>query len=102
MNFLEAMVQTMVQAHDRLALDADALARTISIATGAVASTNFGLSERDKQHLYEAGRQAATDFLDNHWAYGEYLATFRSGPRPTRRRILGEYMAGHTPRLPAV
>lgn len=89
---LQAMVSTMVQAHDRLALDDDAFARTICIPTYGLGGTNFALTVREKQQLFDSGDAAAASFLDQSWSYREYLTTFRSGQPPTRRQIITEHM----------
>ena len=89
---LQAMVSTMVQAHDRLALDDDAFARTICIPTHGLGGTNFALTVQDKRQLFDSGDDAAASFLDQCWSYREYLTTFRSGRPPTRRQIVTEHM----------
>jgi NTE family protein len=102
-----SLVETMMRAHDQRYMDNETFARTITIPTGSLSSTNFRLSDQDKTHLYEAGRAAATVFLDEHWSYAEYLATFRTGPTPSRRQVLKSYtqqraaekgLAPHRPR----
>jgi NTE family protein len=94
-NFIYSLVDTMLQAHDRLAFDADTFVRTIAIPIGNVDASNFALSDAEKAQLYEAGRTAAADFLDHQWLPAEYLATFRSGITPHRRDILRTYMEQH-------
>jgi NTE family protein len=92
-DYIWTLVDTMLQAHDRLYLDSDAFARTITIPTEGVSSTNFALTDDDKTRLFAAGQAAARSFLDTQWSYAEYLATFRAGKPPTRRTLLKEYMA---------
>ena len=80
LSYALTLVQTMLAAHDRLYLDSETYARTIGVPTGSASGTDFALSEATKRGLYEAGRAAATEFLDRQWSFAEYIATFRSGP----------------------
>jgi NTE family protein len=79
-----AMLRTMMGFHDGMHIDsADALARTIFIDTGKVRTTQFDLSDADREMLYENGRAAATAFLDGTgttpgWDFGRYVAEHRS------------------------
>ena len=93
LSYALTLVQTMLAAHDRLYLDSETYARTIGVPTGSASGTDFALSEATKRQLYEAGRAATTEFLDQQWSFAEYIATFRSGPRPGRRDILKDAMA---------
>jgi NTE family protein len=93
LSYALTLVQTMLAAHDRLYLDSETYARTIGVPTGNASGTDFALSEATKRQLYEAGRAAATEFLDQQWSFAEYIATFRTGARPHRRDILKDAMA---------
>jgi NTE family protein len=87
-DYIFMLVDTMLTAHDRLYLDNDAFARTITIPTGSISGTNFRLTDDDKRVLFAAGQEAARQFLDTQWSFAEYLATFRAGTPPTRRQLL--------------
>lgn len=79
-----AMLRTLMGFHDAMHIDsADALARTIFIDTGSVRTTQFDLSDADRDMLYENGRRAATDFLDGTarhpaWDFERYITDHRA------------------------
>ena len=56
---LSGMVHTMMEAHDRLYLEKAQYARTISIPTLGVHTTEFDITPARTQALYESGRSAA-------------------------------------------
>jgi NTE family protein len=93
--YARSLVSTMVEAHDRRYMDADALARTIEIPTLGVRTADFG--SKRKRELYESGRDAAEEFLSR-WDFEAYKTTFRSGQsRPSRRRAVEALMAEAAP-----
>jgi NTE family protein len=93
-DFLKAMAQTVLEAHDRLYVEQADFARTIPIPTLGVRTTEFDLPRERALELYESGRNAAEDFLDR-WDLETYLQRYRSGePAPSRRDTL----IGPTPR----
>jgi NTE family protein len=75
---LKSLVETMLQAHDRMYIEKDQYARTIPIPTCGVGTTEFDIkSKPDKMNaLYEAGRTAATHFLAT-WDFNDYVKAFR-------------------------
>jgi hypothetical protein len=85
------LVETMLEAHDRLYLEQQSYARTIAIPTLGIHSTDFGLSREQAQALYRSGREAAAQFLSG-WSFDHYLAAFRHGKRRSRREELAEQM----------
>ena len=62
--YLRSLVDTMMEAHDRLYLEEHDFARTIAIDTLGVRTTEFDLSPERAEKLYESGRFAAGRFLD--------------------------------------
>ena len=62
--YVRALVDTMMEAHDRLYLEEHDFARTIAIDTLGVRTTEFDLSAERAKQLYESGRFAAGRFLD--------------------------------------
>ena len=82
--FAKAIVETMMQAHDRFYVEQANYARTIPIPTLGVKTTQFDLSSVLAQRLFESGVQAATSFLQT-WNFDAYIDRFRTGPSPTRR-----------------
>lgn len=92
-DYIKALVETMAQFHDRLYLDSHSAARTIGVSTDGRSGTNFGLTDADKQQLFLNGQRAAQEFLAQQWAFGEYVAAFRMGERPTRQQMLRQTLA---------
>lgn len=79
-----ALVETMVQAHDRLYIEQSDFARTIAIETLGVRTTDFGLPVEKRERLYRSGRQAAERFLRS-YTPESYGAAFAAGKRRSRR-----------------
>lgn len=89
-DFLKSLLETMLQAHDRLYVEQANFARTIAIPTLGVSATDFSLTQEQATALYQAGRKAAEEFLAT-WDFEAYIAEFRRGkPRSRRQRILDE------------
>lgn len=82
--YLQALAQTVMEAHDRLYVESADFARTIAIPTLGIGSTEFDLSYERKLALYDSGRRAAGSFLET-WSFEAYVAEFRSGKRRSRR-----------------
>jgi NTE family protein len=62
-DYLWSLVATMMEAHDRLYIEAKKFKTTIGIDTIGVNTTEFSLSDKRKDDLYESGRKAAEEFL---------------------------------------
>jgi len=92
--YLQSLVGTMLEAHDRLYLEEADYARTINIPTLGVGTTEFELTEARAEALFQSGRQAAAHFLDEVWDFEGYKAYFRQGERPSRRRRVADAMRG--------
>jgi len=82
-----ALFSTMMEAHDRMYIEADAFARTIPIPTKGVTATEFDLSKERADMLYESGRAAAESFFSK-WDFAEYKRSFRQAAKKNRRDIL--------------
>jgi NTE family protein len=76
--FLTAIAETMMEAHDRFYVEQANYARTIPIPTLGVKTTQFDISRQQAEDLFNSGRQAAGDFLKT-WNFDIYKARFRSG-----------------------
>jgi NTE family protein len=85
--YVKSLAQTMMEAHDRLYVEAADYARTIPIPTLGVGTTEFDLSPDRKQALYDSGRSAAKGFLKD-WDFDAYVAAFRQGREHSRRKAL--------------
>lgn len=79
-----ALVQTMVEAHDRIYIGQADFARTVPIETLGVKATEFGLDTGRRERLFISGRRAAEEFLP--FDFKAYVRAFR-GPEavPSRR-----------------
>ena len=86
-DYLKALAQTMMAAHDRLYLEQSEFARTIPIPTLGVGTTEFDLERDRAEALYASGVKAAEDFLAT-WDWESYLSEFRSGRDHSRRDAL--------------
>lgn len=84
-DYLKALAQTLMEAHDRMHVNEAEFARTIPIPTLGVRTTEFDLSRERALELYGSGYDAAKAFLTS-FDFQDYIAAFRSGdPAPTRR-----------------
>ncbi len=91
-DYVRAMAQTMMEAHDRLYVEQASYARTIPIPTLGVGTTEFDLSEERALALYDSGRAAAAKFLST-WDFDAYIEEFRTGKKHSRRAALVTSMA---------
>lgn len=85
---LAGMFFTAMEAHDAYHLAGDKYVRTIAVDTLNIGTTEFNLTDQQKEDLYQSGRRAAEEFL-THWNFTEYKAKYRSGkPVPPRHELL--------------
>jgi NTE family protein len=91
-DYVKALAQTMMEAHDRLYVEQANFARTIPIPTLGVGTTEFELPRNRALELYDSGRAAAEKFLDD-WDFDAYVAEFRSGKEHSRRKEVTASMA---------
>ncbi len=83
-DFLKAIAQTVLEAHDRLYIEQADFARTIPIPTLGVRTTEFDLPHDRALELYDSGHKAAEDFLAG-WDGETYRKRYRMGEPPSRR-----------------
>lgn len=86
-DYVKALAQTMMEAHDRLYVEQSSYARTIPIPTLGVGTTEFDLSPERALALFDSGRWAAEKFLAT-WDFDAYIAEFRTGKSHSRRTAL--------------
>jgi NTE family protein len=84
-SMLEALVETMLAAHDARYLEDHAFVRTIAIDTLGISTINFDLTRGQKQALYDSGVAAARDFM-GHWDFERYKELYRRGAATRKRR----------------
>jgi NTE family protein len=87
LDYVKALAQTMMEAHDRMYVEQASYARTIPIPTLGVGTTEFDLSKERALALFDSGRWAAEKFLKN-WNFDAYIAEFRTGKEHSRRDAL--------------
>lgn len=76
-SLVAAVIATMLEAHDALALREENAVRTVEIPTLGVQTTDFDLTREQAQALYEAGYRAADRFFSR-WDFGAYCRTYRA------------------------
>jgi NTE family protein len=87
LNFLEAMFATMMEAHDsRYIKDADFM-RTIPIPTLGVQTTDFGISQAQKDALFKSGETAAQNFFAV-WNFKRYQKNMKAMADMSRSKII--------------
>ena len=64
-SMLQAMVETMLTAHDQRHISQDIIDRTIKIPSLGVSATQFEISPEDTLRLYESGYKAGMKFFNN-------------------------------------
>ena len=76
-HYVKAMAQTMMEAHDRIYIEAADYARTVPIPTLGVGTTEFDISLKRKQELFDSvGRPPR---VPGDWDFDAYITAFRSG-----------------------
>ena len=84
LDFVKSLALTMMAAHDRMYLDQATYARTITIPTLGVGTTEFDIAPDRVKRLYDSGHAAASTFLDE-WNFDAYIEEYRRGREPRRR-----------------
>jgi len=92
-DYAKSLLETLLEAHDRMYLEAADFVRTIPIDTLGVKTTDFDLGDTEKDALYESGRGAAEKFLAG-WTFDAYIEHFRTGTTVSRRENLRKLMRG--------
>jgi NTE family protein len=95
-DFLKAIGETMMEAHDRFYVEQANYARTIPIPTLGVRTTEFDIPPERAQRLFDSGSEATTSFLAS-WDFEAYKRAFRNGQAPTRRETVAAHHGQHQP-----
>jgi NTE family protein len=61
--YMNAMLKTMMQAHDQRYIDKQHAVRTVFIPTEGISAAKFDLSEQEREWLYKSGEAAAKQFM---------------------------------------
>ncbi len=92
--FSYRLLETMLQAHDRLYIEQAHFARTIAIPTCGISAIDFRLSrQRMPTGCIGPGQRAAMEFLESRWDFEAYCAAYRSGHSHSRRADLAAAMS---------
>lgn len=75
-DFIKAIISTMLEAHDKLHVEDEDIPRTIGVCTDGVGTTEFDISDEKKERLFRNGVDAATKFLAK-WNFEAYKQKFR-------------------------
>ncbi len=77
-NFGTAILETMMDAHDRMHLDdPEVLARTMFVDTLNIKATNFSITRAEQHQLFENGQTAAEKFFKT-WDFNSFQKTYPS------------------------
>lgn len=71
-----SIYRTMLKAHDRLHIEEQDAVRTIFIPTGDVNTTDFDLTDKQRNYLYHSGHEAAEKFI-RRWDFAVYKQMYR-------------------------
>ncbi|HEY0828458.1 MAG TPA: patatin-like phospholipase family protein [Bacilli bacterium] len=77
----EALIETMLEAHDERYIEQHNLFRTIKIPTMGVQTTQFNMTSETSALLFNSGEAAAGEFFDN-WSDSGYLDKFNKRVMP--------------------
>lgn len=91
-DFIKALVNTMLESHDKQHVEDFDYLRTIPIPTVGVRTTEFGITAEKVARLYESGRRAAQEFLAG-WDHDEYVRKARAPKTAKGRAARGRYRA---------
>lgn len=75
-NYVLALVNTMMEAHDNAYIDRANFKRTIGIPTMGIRTTQFDINDDDKKLLLRSGQEAAISFFKN-WNFDNHNNEFR-------------------------
>ncbi|NOJ93801.1 patatin-like phospholipase family protein [Corallococcus coralloides] len=87
------LVETLLEAHDRFYLERAQFARTLTIPTLGVRTTEFDIKPERALALYDSGRKAAEAFLAA-WDFQAYVEEFRKGEPYVRRESVRKQFEG--------
>jgi NTE family protein len=90
--YLRSIAETALEARDRMYLEQAQFARTITIDTVGVGTTQFDIEAALKRRLFDSGVAAATEFLAA-WDFEGYKRAFRAADPGTRRDRVAGVMA---------
>jgi len=72
-----ALISTMLEAHDMMYIKEQDYVRSILVPTLGINTTDFNISEKDCNKLFEAGVLSAERFFDK-WNFSQYVMRYRT------------------------
>ncbi|MGQ0645620.1 MAG: patatin-like phospholipase family protein [Elusimicrobiota bacterium] len=81
LQFTAAILETMMEAHDKMHVENEDFVRTIPIPTMGVRTTEFNLSAEKRDALYRSGVDAAKEFFKT-WNFQAYARKYRTRRDP--------------------
>lgn len=81
LDFLKSVLETMMDAHDKIHVENNDIVRTIGVPTLGIKTTEFDLSPERVEKLYQSGVSAATDFFKT-WNFKKYIQGHRAKKNP--------------------
>jgi NTE family protein len=85
-SLLEALFSTMMEAHDARYIEDEQFVRTIPIPTLGIKTTEFKISKKESEALYQSGREAAEKFFAT-WNFAKYVNKYRRGKPQVERSL---------------
>lgn len=89
-DFIKALVTTMLESHDKRHVEEADFLRTIAIPTVGVRTTEFTLTAAKRTRLYESGKAAAREFVRT-WDDDAYIRRARVPTSPKYKKARREY-----------
>lgn len=76
MGYIMDIIEAVIDNYDESYISDKDIVRTISIPTGGVKTTDFGISKHKSRELYELGYKSADNFLKT-WNFNDYIKRYR-------------------------
>jgi len=86
-SLLTALFSTMMEAHDARYIKDENFVRTLAIPTLGVGTTEFDISRKKSEDLYQSGKAAAEKFFTR-WNFDQYINKYRKGESQGHRTQL--------------
>jgi NTE family protein len=91
-DYTRNLVETMLEAHDRLYIEESDFERTIAIDSLGVGITEFDLPRKRAMELYDSGRAAAEEFLNQGSSVPVTQGHSDATPKHGKRQDVGVYI----------
>ena len=85
-SMLQAMVGTMLSAHDERYIETEKFIRTVKIPTLGISTTQFNISPEQSDAIYNAGLAAGEDFFKN-WRPAPHIRPYPQPHKHTESKL---------------